>query len=324
MDKRVVRGYFTSAELDRLEHDWWNSHADIVSQVWEMHDDISWTVRRRYMRKARQFLLDGEDSVVVLELGCGSGWVGQFIAGPYLRVLGTDSSESQIHLAQANASRRGLSAYCEYRVISSYEERVESSHSVDGVLIHCFLHHLSGREVEDILAGLRDHLKSGTKVWIYEPAFYPSSRSLHSRLSVVNALCLRVVSSLVRVLSWAYTKFDLVDSSIAQEFSSLTRQAEENGWYLSPKEVPFDVQIFSTQLRNYFEIADTYWGTVYSIGWVYESNILKDSTLRKLINRTIIPCFAFVDARLCREKCFLESRIIPPTYAFHVWECVVP
>jgi hypothetical protein len=47
----------------------------------------------------------------VVELGCGSGWVGQSICGPELRITGTDFSASQIALARENAARKRLGAF---------------------------------------------------------------------------------------------------------------------------------------------------------------------------------------------------------------------
>ena len=95
--------------------------------------------------------------------------MGRTIAcGSKLNILGTDFSESQIKLAEENANRKGLGAYCKYQVLMA-DEWLKEFDDVDGVLIDCFLHHLSGKELENLTLTLKRNLGKGKKIWIYEP-----------------------------------------------------------------------------------------------------------------------------------------------------------
>ena len=76
------RDFICKKNIEQLEYQWWNDNAGIIAKVWEMHDDISWTVRKYYIRRATEFFWGSEKNVTILELGCGSGWVGQLLAGP--------------------------------------------------------------------------------------------------------------------------------------------------------------------------------------------------------------------------------------------------
>ncbi len=317
---KIRRGYTTDTELDSLELNWWNSNAEIVSKVWEMHEELSNSIRKNYLKKAKSFLSNDTKCARALELGCGSGWVGQSIAGPRLNIIGIDFSENQIKLATANAKRRGLDDYCQYQVSSSFSRYRDG---IDGVLIHCFLHHLNEMEIEEILNALSS-LRKGTRIWIYEPAFYSKQRhSNMESLSRSTRICRDVSLSILTFLTRIYSRFDLIDKTTYEEFLELCRQADKNGWYLSPKEIPFDVDEFSSHLKKHFYIKNHYWGNIYIIGWTFESNLLKSKIFRNIIAGTIIPFFSFTDNRLSMEETFLEEAMVAPVYGFHIWECIL-
>src|SRR4051794_3007935 len=104
-----------------------------------MHDTVSRAARGQYLTRAKNFFAAIPNAHVV-ELGCGSGWVGQSICGPDLRITGTDFSQSQIDLARKRARRRRLDAYTDYIVATSGTWPSLRS-APTGILIHAFLHH---------------------------------------------------------------------------------------------------------------------------------------------------------------------------------------
>jgi len=316
--KPTRRIWESDAALDAQEHQWWNDNAAVVSSVWEMHDEVSRAIRRPYMNRARGFFQKSGSVVNVLELGCGSGWVGQMIAGPSLNIRGTDFSESQIDLASENASRKNLTRHCTYSVSSP--DAPTNTDDIDGVLIHCFLHHLNGKELDGLLAGLRDNLSPGTKVWICEPAFFLSPGEVVSPRMAIRIL-LACASRVTAILSWSYSTLSLTDRSVQDRYLPLADQAESEGWYLTPKEVPLDVEGFSVDLERCFEVRAQYWATVYFGGWAHQTNLLRSGTLRQVVIRTVFPFLGFVDRKLSRADAYLRSQLVAPNYAFHVWEC---
>jgi SAM-dependent methyltransferase len=316
---KIKRDYTTDAGIESRELNWWNSNAEIISKVWEMHEEFSSPIRKNYLKKAKNFLSNGTMCAKVLELGCGSGWVGQSIAGQKLNIIGVDFSESQIKLAKMNAKRRGVDSYCEYRVSGSLSPHMDE---IDGIMIHCFLHHLNEIEIEKVLNDLSS-LRKGTKIWIYEPAFFSKQRHNEFYLSKTSRICRKVSLDVLTIMSKIYSKYNLLDKTVYEKFLDLCSQAERNGWYLSPKEVPFDVDEFSSHLEKHFHIISHYWGNIYIISWVFESNLLKSRILRKIIAGGIIPFLSLTDNRLSREEKFLEEKIVAPIYAFHIWECIL-
>ncbi len=318
---KIERDYLASQELNTIEHQWWNDNAGLISRVWEMQTDVSWSIRKDYLKKAKCFFLKDKKEVTILELGCGSGWVGQFIAGYNLKIIGTDFSESQVELAKANARQKGLENYCDYFVANSVES-ASKNQLIDGVLIHAFMHHLDGKEIDDLLENIKRHFKKGTKIWIYEPAFHikPSS---DVQAGFMTKICLKISLSMQNFLHKMYEKFDLIDKETIGSFIELANQAEKMDWYLSPKEVPFEIEAFTRKIENYFELESKYWASVYIVGWAFETNLLKYKAPRFIINKFVMPFFSYTDKLVCKQNGFLRNRIICPSYAFYVWECIL-
>ncbi len=319
MTLRTERTHTESKETNDAERAWWNENAELISRVWEMHPEVSWGSRAGYLRRAKRFFLRGRQEASVLELGCGSGWVGQFIAGPELRIVGTDQSESQISLAVANAAARGLDAFCRYSVVDTVKLPCDMK-AADGVLIHAFMHHLDGGEVAGLLDDLAGSLLAGTRLWFYEPAFYRSAPESSSR-GAAPPFGLRQATWLVQRLSSFYRSRKLLDESTMEQFNALMKQASESGWYVSPKEVPFVVEDFSAALERRFRVAQSYWATVNQVGWAYETNLIADPQWRKLASSTVVPLLRLADENLARDEGYLRAIMVAPNYAFRVWEC---
>jgi SAM-dependent methyltransferase len=323
MNKKVERDFVTEAEIDLLELEWWNSNAEIISKVWEMDHDVSWAIRKKYLSRAKRFLKDKGQTTSVLELGCGSGWVGQSIADAALTVLGTDASEAQIALARENAKKKGLERICHYFTSDSLDWSAPPGR-VNAVLIHSFLHHLNKKEIDRLFDQSRRSFSSGTRFWIYEPAFYAASQQVdtndsNSRWPALSRLAPRVIA----VLSACYQRYGLIDEATSQEFKALMQQANEKGWYLSPKEVPFDVDAFTDYLERYFQVRAKYWATINAVGMIFETNLIKNRLLRKIITGSVAPLISYSDSALASNVHFLRRSLTAPNYGLHVWECIL-
>jgi hypothetical protein len=202
--------------------------------------------------------------------------------------------------------------------VSDSDKLPDAIKDVEGILFHAFLHHIDGSDLERLLTRLIKQLKPGAKVWIYEQAFYRPASCGGSKPAYPAAVCLKITNFIVSALPLIYYKFNLIDQTISEPFAKMMKQAADNDWYLSPKEVPFDVDAFSDRLENYVVINKSNWATIYLIGWRYESNLLKNTFFRRLVNITLLPFFAFTDHMLTKEANYLKTVLVPPVYAFHV------
>lgn len=315
---RMQRALRADEVTNALEHDWWNENAATIARVWEMEPEVSRAVRGAYLEKAKAFFLQGRDEARVLELGCGSGWVGQSIAGPRLRIIGTDFSEAQVALARRRAEANGLQQYCSYRVASA-AHWPDEARTADCALVHAFLHHLDESELAGVLRDLRTRLRPGARIWFYEPAFLPSPALEGAARTVARAF--HACSAAFRLVSRA---LGLRDQDTAEKFERLTQRADANGWYLSPKEVPFDHGSFTANLQRHFAVRDSYWATIYLVGWAFETNLLRHRFARQLACATFLPLAAAGDRFVAAHVGALGTASQPPNYGFAVWECEVP
>ena len=321
---RTERPRQADAALNALEHDWWNENAPVIARVWEMEPEVSRAVRGAYLERARAFFLQGRERATVLELGCGSGWVGQSIAGPRIRVIGSDFSESQVAQARERAARNRLAEFCSYHVATSAHWPGEAREA-DCALIHAFLHHLDEEEIDGVLRDLRTRLRPGARIFFYEPAFWDGEGDSKSLAGSPFAPLLRLtVQACVSALRIGARLLDLRDQEVAERFERLMQRAAENGWYLSPKEIPFGYRAFSERLGRDFVVRDARWITIYLVGWALECNLLRAPAARRFLCATLVPLAAWCDRMLAAQPRYLASVLQPPSHAFAAWECEVP
>ncbi|MGA9620538.1 hypothetical protein, partial [Methanoregula sp.] len=94
-------------------------------------------------------------------------------------------------------------------------------------------------------------------------------------------------------------------------------------YYLSPKEIPLEINNFRIFLSQNFLIKRESWKTIYLIGWAYPINIIKMKFLRNLFAVTLLPFLSFTDNRLSKKTQYLSKEMVEPKYGFYVWECVM-
>ena len=317
---RLQRPRRADPELNARELDWWNANAATIAKVWEMAPEVSWQVRRAYLERARAFFLEGRERVTLLEPGCGSGWLGQSIAGPRLRVIGTDFSAAQLALARERAAARGVADWCEYHLADA-ARWPEAARAADGALVHAFLHHLDDAEIDGVLQGLRARLAPGARVWIYEPAFAETDGA--ARGDAAARMLAGALQAGAALIGLGARALGLRDEATAQQFARLARQAEESGWYLSPKEVPFQLGEFTRRLERDFALRDRYWATLHLVGWALECNLLRAPAARRLACATFLPLAARADRFLAGRPAHVAEALRAPGHGFAVWECEV-
>jgi 2-polyprenyl-3-methyl-5-hydroxy-6-metoxy-1,4-benzoquinol methylase len=318
--KRIERPYRADPDIARLEQEWWEANAPLVAKVWELNDGVSRVARRRYLRRARRFFATGGGEAHVIELGCGSGWVGQSICGPHVRITGTDFSANQIALARDNAARKQLSGFTHYQMATS-GDWPSLDRPPTGVLIHAFLHHLDGAELEEFFGMLHRNLAPGTQVWIYEPAFYarpPAADASAARPS--DPAAYRIATAIVSRMSKLYRRFGLIDTDTRDGFSALYARANELGWHLSPKEVPLEMETFNRDIARHVAVSQSYWATAFLIGWIFETNLIKSPGLRALASKSVVRALALLDSQVVRDEEFLRTTFVAPNHGFRVWE----
>ena len=187
-----------SPALNAQELAWWEANGALMSRLWDYDDAINRQVRGHYVARARDFLA-ASGGATILELGCGSGWLGRMLAGPDVNVIGVDFSQNQVDAAAAAAQRNGQAGRCRYLRRDGLED-FGLLNQVDGVLIHAFLHHLDEHELDSALDALKKGLKPDARLWIYEPAFYDTLPANPTSLKPETALQLEASEKLLDTL----------------------------------------------------------------------------------------------------------------------------
>lgn len=238
---RTKRVMVSDTELDELEREWWNTKAHTIEKIWAQNSHFQKVIRLPYLSRMREFFLSGakETPVKILEIGCGSGWVCRAIADEKLHVIGTDFSEGQLAIARNMAKLEGKDKFCSYELADASTFNMD----VDGVVIHALLHHLSAKELQNFFEQFKK-LKPGTKVFMYEPVFFNKQ---NGRPSFWDKL---INKSIHEIKSYSINKAKRKgkeDKQLNKAMEEIYADAEKNGWYISPKEVPF----YENELENY-------------------------------------------------------------------------
>ncbi|WP_462248621.1 class I SAM-dependent methyltransferase [Ferruginibacter sp.] len=237
--KRIIESDFNTDEAERI---WWNTNAGIIEKIWAQGIDMQHIIRLPYLKKLKTFILKNATSspVKVLEIGCGSGWVCRLVADENFHVIGTDFSEGQLAIANNMAKQFNKEKYCTYELADASSFKKE----VDGVVIHALLHHLSANELSKFFEQFAQ-LKTGTKVFVYEPLFF--SRQ-DGKTSLTDKL-LNISVKTIRTLSFKLASITgKKNAALTDAMNKINSDAEQNGWYISPKEIPF----VPNELENYF------------------------------------------------------------------------
>jgi len=230
---RTERIVESTKEIDELEKEWWNANAVTIEKIWAQSFRLQKLVRVPYLEKMKRFFLDSTNKrpLKILEIGCGSGWVCRLVADKDFNIIGTDFSDAQIALAKEMAVLQGKEEFCVYEVAdaSAFEK------DVDGVVIHALLHHLSAKELQVFFKQFSE-IKKGTRVFMYEPVFLdkqPGKASFFDR--AIN----KVIHEVKMFAINKAKKSGQEDVELNKKIEKIFNDAQEKGWYISPKEVPF-------------------------------------------------------------------------------------
>jgi 2-polyprenyl-3-methyl-5-hydroxy-6-metoxy-1,4-benzoquinol methylase len=335
---RRDRRLLPDRDEDRSEHSWWNTNAEIVERIWANDDDIRQALRAQYLSRARAFLTEGEFPMI-FEVGSGSGWVGRsLVRGTNNRLLGIDLSEAQVEIAQKNAEAEGLGMQCTYVCsnLSDTGAHIKGLQAVSGAVIHAILHHLTWSEIDQVLTDVV-RIGPGAKLFVYEPVIFRNIpgegnaglvRRLSRLLAVISGLCVLFSMRLYgRITSAAR------DLPFLQQVDRVSKEAVENQWVLSPKEVLFDRDELLDTLGKHFFVKQSYLCNYLDMNAAYMTSILREPGREKRVFlKLFLPALRALDRWLVSSGAIYElcrggrrSRVIDrffPQYCFWGVECL--
>jgi 2-polyprenyl-3-methyl-5-hydroxy-6-metoxy-1,4-benzoquinol methylase len=309
--------------IDREEETWWNDNADVVEAIWAMAEPVRQAIRAPYLERARRFFLEGKNgsAALLLEVGCGSGWVGRMIADRQrLRIIGLDIASEQIRLAKENAASAGLGDVCEYRCQNLADFTVSDAKSVSCVLMHAILHHLSWQEIRSVLHQLRA-LGPGTRIFIYEPVYLADPDDPPAPETAEARRARKLAEWPQRACGWFSRIFrPSRDRALVKKVETLAKTAQAQGRILSPKEVVFREPEILSALGEIGEVTERYLCDFTSMPTAQYGTTLRNPTLQRLFGATVVPLARRIDAALFRRG---QIPLVTRQYVFMGYHCVV-
>lgn len=152
------------------ENKWWDKYADIMSEQWQLNTNINSIIRKDMEESYSSFLYKKEG--LILDVGCGSGWLALNFARQGMYAVGIDFSQEQI--AQANTYKNNLNLNSVHFICSDFVlfESSEYIEKFDAVFVNAFLHHLPAVELEKIFQKISQVSKKHAKIYLYEPLMF--------------------------------------------------------------------------------------------------------------------------------------------------------
>lgn len=301
---------------DTLEEQWWDAHADVVDSIWAMPEPLRSALRLPYLRKASRFLIaeTRQFPVEILEVGCGSGWVGQLLASPgKLHVTGIDLSHRQLEIAVEQAERLGLTGCCHYERANLAEFILREQGRFHGVLLHAILHHLTWSEMDNVLAEIA-RLGTGARVYIYEPVHLERLPPAPAWLK----RCVGVPLEAARKRA-AYYGTACEREKIAA-LDAMVSESQQKKWVLSPKEIVFHEQEFKEWLAKKLKVHRYYLCNYVSVPVAQAACYHPDDRFWREMKNRYLPWSMAVD-RLLDSTGWI--RRIADDYVFMGYECTV-
>src|SRR5882724_5221713 len=116
------------------ELEWWNQFADVMAEQWMLTPEMNAMIRTDYEKDYAEYLF--RPGGRFLEIGCGTGWIGQKFAARGMRVDGLDFSDGQLDIARRLAAQKGLDDVAYFRRDLVNEPLAGRFEQYDAVLVN--------------------------------------------------------------------------------------------------------------------------------------------------------------------------------------------
>ena len=284
---RTSRINESTEDIDQLENQWWNDNSELIEKIWAHTYSLQKCIRYPYLKKAKTFLLGDGGKKTIWEVGCGTGWVCRMIADKDLNVVGTDFAKAQIDTATRLAVAFNKQSFCKYEV--SDASSVIEGH--DGIVISALLHHLTKVELEGFFKVMAAQRK-GVKLFLYEPVFIQSTSDSGKVSATIVKTAIKifnkVTSSLVKTMGSE-------NKVLMEQANTIFNQAEVNGWFISPKEIPFYEDELNGYLDPLFTVNDKYF--VNSTDFMLAQSLVLNNMENPpfIFTKVLLPIATFLD-----------------------------
>ena len=311
------RAQTTTQTIDSLEEIWWNMAGNLIEDIWGLPDDLCLAYRQEYAMRAKKFFLSDKQKVKVVDLGCGTGWFGRIIADENVFYEGVDFSETQIQIAKKKAINAPNEKYLNYLQTTDIQS-IKNIKDFDGIIINAFLHHLCKNELVTIFDTIKSTFKSGTKIFIMEPV-YPTNRTKND-IKVCTSTKVEVTKDIINTVKKQAVQANIFDLQKEILLSDLIRESNTNGFFFSPKEVPFEFQEIEELLVKYTNLKSYSYVGVDDFSFLQTLSFIGNSEYRREILDTMFPMIKELDRQIIDSGYHFNGT---NNYIFTCFECVL-
>jgi len=294
----------TTETIDRLETLWWNTHGKLIDKVWGFSEKVNFLYRNNYVAQAAAFFKHNEKNPKILDLGCGSGWFGRMIADDELEYHGVDFSSTQIKIANQDKEKSPNKNHLHYYCLDDFK-KIEHLQSFTGVVIHAFLHHLCWEELGRLFDDLQLFLPVGCKFFIVEPV-YPDARQTGIDLNKqsFNSNFVSNYRAKLNQIKLELINQNIYDTQTENDLNQVGTESQNNGFFFSPKEVPFRMTEFKNFLSTYLKIDHTFQCGVLNLETAQLIELIKDAEARQKYADLLFPMANALDRFLLLNQYF--------------------
>lgn len=164
----MQKSEITQAEINkrnREEQEWWNKFSEVMAQQWEMTPSLNKILRTEWIKDFFSFLYvkDG----LLLDVGCGNGWISKYFAERGMNTLGVDFSEKQIEAAKKLIENdKDIISRIDFICFNVVElNHTEYAKKFDSIIVNAFLHHLTQPERNKVFQNLKIMLKPKGRIF---------------------------------------------------------------------------------------------------------------------------------------------------------------
>lgn len=247
------------------EKKWWDKNGDYMTYQWKLTPFLNKILRSKLVKDYENFLLTPKKKMI--DIGCGAGWLSLNFANKGMNVLGIDVSKEQIEAAEKLRTKEN-EAYLKFICCDLINWDCDNyREEFDVVFVNAFLHHLPLIELELVFKKIDYILKSGGKVYMYEPLEYVGKKNIVAEFIDFINNCFMII--LLNIIPKVFKLYN-------------TRHQKEvaNGYKMaSPHERPIDVKYLENITSKSFNILEIKAWHLYSIGFAMQSMGLKKSFL---------------------------------------------
>jgi hypothetical protein len=175
--------------------------------------------------------------------------------------------------------------------INQMGETVEAG-AYDGAFIHCGIHHLSTAELTDF-AMLLGRSPQGFPTILIEPVYL-------DRANFFGQILAKAFSKLYSLVHRFYLNRSPPDEQVSNATDKLIKLANDKGWFLSPKEVPFEIRELRRLFSKHFDVKEVVPVTYFGLAAAQHLATLKDQDRASEMGSKLLPVLNLVDRWLIK------------------------